>query len=180
MFTTSAGWDPKAGVAGPSWTFGGREIPYAEARSVRSVEDMRRLARETLVGYAAAPDYKADLDRPEVREQAALPVERAGGPILLISGIDDQMWPCRWGSDLVVDRLRAKGFSHRFHHLALQNTGHITPLPNQITTFAPSIYHSLADVLLACGGTAQGSAAGSRLTWDAMLAHYEHIFGRAN
>lgn len=176
MFATSAGWDPNGGVAGPSWTLGGVDIPYAESNSVTGVDEMRRLSEGKPDGYAATPEYRADLDRPEVREKAAIPVERANGPILLISGVDDQMWPCRWGSDLVVDRLRAKGFKHPFHHLALPETGHITPLPNQITTFAPTIYHSLADVLLACGGTPQGSAAASRRTWDAMLAHYKLVF----
>ncbi|MFO0450155.1 MAG: alpha/beta fold hydrolase, partial [Pseudomonadota bacterium] len=177
MYASSAGWDPDGkGVGGPSWTFEGREIPWAEPQNPLSLDDMRRLADGPPLGYAATPYYRADLDRPEVREHAAFPIERTRGPLLLVSGVDDQMWPCAWGSDLVVNRLRAKGHPHPYRHLALPETGHWTPLPNAVTSFTQTVYHSLGKVFLACGGTPQGTARSSRLMWESMVAHYARVF----
>jgi acyl-coenzyme A thioesterase 1/2/4 len=177
MYASSAGWDPDGkGVGGPSWTFEGREIPWAEPQDPLSLDDMRRLAENLPLGYAATPYYRADLDRPEVRAQCAFPIERTHGRLLLISAMDDQMWPCSWGSDVVVNRLRAKGHRHAFSHLALPDTGHWTPLPNTVTSFTQATYHSLGKVMLACGGTPQGTARSSRTLWDGMVAHYDAVF----
>lgn len=93
--------------------------------------------------------------------------------------IAPQMWPSAWGSDIVVNRLRAKGFAFPFEHLCLPETGHITPLPNTVTTFCPALFHSLLNIFLACGGTPAGTARASRMTWDAIKAHYERVFGPA-
>lgn len=177
MYASSAGWDPATGVAGPSWTYRGREIPFAPSGGLPALEEMKRLGDQAPYGYAATPGYRADLDRPEVRSMAALPVERAGGPLLLISGKDDQMWPCTWGSDRVVDRLRSKGFAHPYRHLALDDTGHLTPTPNTVTSLSRAVFHSLANVFLACGGSPAGTALASRQTWDAMVEHYRLVFG---
>jgi hypothetical protein len=97
--------------------------------------------------------------------------------VLLISGVDDQMWPSAWGSDLIVNRLRAQGFEHPFQHLCLQDTGHVTPLPNTVTSFCPALLHSLLGIFLACGGTPAGTARESRRTWDALCTHYRSVFG---
>jgi pimeloyl-ACP methyl ester carboxylesterase len=177
MYAASGGWDHRTNASGPSWTFGGRDIPYMVESNPISMEEMRALAEQAPNGFAAAPSYYADLARPEIRETCAIPVERANGPILLLSGVDDQMWPCAWGSDLVVNRLRAHGYKHPYRHVALRETGHLTPLPNTVTTFAPALFHSLANVFLACGGTPEGAARQSRITWDEIQNHYRNLFG---
>ncbi len=51
MYASSAGWDPNGkGVGGPSWTFEGREIPWAEPQDPVSLDDMRRLAENLPLG----------------------------------------------------------------------------------------------------------------------------------
>ncbi|MFN7400395.1 MAG: acyl-CoA thioesterase/bile acid-CoA:amino acid N-acyltransferase family protein [Sandaracinobacter sp.] len=176
MYASSCGWDPEVGVSGPSWTLGGKDIPYAENQGSPSTAEMQRIGNELPNGFAMTPYYRNDMDQPAVRANAAIPIERAAGPLLMISGVDDQMWPCSWGSERIVDRLRAKGFPHPFEHLAMRETGHVTPLPNSITSFNRALYHSLANIFLDCGGTADGSARQSRLMWDTMLAHYARVF----
>jgi len=175
MYTTSIGWDPAKGPGGPSFTFRGQPVPHAGAGESPSFEEMKRIGETLPNGYAATPGYFAALNDPEVRATAALPIERARCPVLLISGVDDQMWPSAWGSDLIVNRLRAKGFAHPYRHLCLQETGHITPLPNTVTSFCPALLHSLLGIFLACGGTPAGTARESRRTWDAMCAHYREV-----
>jgi hypothetical protein len=128
-------------------------------------------------GFAMTPWYRTVMEQPEALSNCAIPIENAGGPRLLVSGVDDAMWPCTWGSNIIVDRLLANGFSHNYEHLALRETGHITPLPNQITTFNAMLVHSLVPIRLACGGDPEGSARNSRQFWDAMIAHYRTVFG---
>jgi hypothetical protein len=38
------------------------------------------------------------------------------------------------------------------------------------------VYHSLANVFLACGGNPAATARTSRLTWDALVSHYAAVF----
>jgi len=176
MYASSPGWDPAKGVAGPSWTLDGQDIPYAESAPAPAFEDMQRIANETPNGFPYTPWYLETMNAPKARAEAPIPLERANGPILFISGEDDQMWPCTWGSNVAVDRLRAKGFKHDFRHLALRETGHLTPLPNVSTIFCQAIHHTLADMFLACGGTPQGTARSSLETWTAMKEHYHLVF----
>ena len=177
MYTTSIGWDPAKGIGGPSFTFRGQPVPHAPAGDSPSFEEMKKIGESLPNGYAATPGYRAAMDHPETRAHGALPIERADGPVLLISGADDQMWPSAWGSDVIVNRLRAKGFKHPYRHLCLQETGHLTPLPNTVTSFCPALLHSLLGIFLACGGTPAGTARESRRTWAAMQDHYRRVFG---
>ncbi len=176
MYASSPGWDPAKGVAGPSWTLGGKDIPYAASAPAPAFEDMQRIANENPNGFSYTPWFLETMNAPKARAEAPIPLEQAAGPILFISGEDDQMWPCTWGSNVAVDRLRGKGFKHDFRHLALRETGHLTPLPNVSTIFCQAIHHTLADMFLACGGTPQGSARSSLETWAAMKEHYRNMF----
>jgi acyl-coenzyme A thioesterase 1/2/4 len=179
MYTTSHGWDPARGAdgnRGPSWTWQGQDVPYAPALPGTSFEDMKRIGDASPNGFVMTPEYHAMLNQPAARLHAALPIERFKGRLLMISGQDDQMWPSSWGADRVVDRLRALGHRHPYQHLSLPDTGHVTPLPNTVTTFTPAIYHSLLNVFLACGGNPAATARTSRLTWEAMKAHYRAVF----
>ncbi len=177
MYTTSIGWDPAKGPGGPSFTFRGEPVPHAGAGPSPSFEEMKAIGATLPNGYVLTPDYYVALNAPETRARAALPIERAQGPVLLISGEDDQMWPSAWGSDLIVNRLRAHGFAHPFEHLCLRGTGHMTPLPNTVTSFCQAALHSLLGIFLACGGTPAATARESHRLWDALTAHYRKVFG---
>jgi pimeloyl-ACP methyl ester carboxylesterase len=178
MYATVSGWDHDTNQMGPSWTLDGSAIPYAPWEDEpMSMEALQRLGQGHPLGYAMAPLFRSALEKDETRDNCSIPVERANGPILCVSGVDDAMWDCSWGSDIVINRLRAHGFKHRFKHLALRETGHLTPLPNQVTTFSEALYHPLAHVFLTCGGNPQGAAQNSSLYWKEIREHYRHIFG---
>ena len=160
----------------PSWTWNGQDVPYASALPGTPFEEMKRIGEAAPNGFVMTPEYHQVLNQPAARQHAALPIERFKGRLLMISGQDDQMWPGSWGSDLVVNRLRANGHGAPYRHLALPGTGHVTPLPNTVTTFSPAIYHSLLNVFLACGGNPAATARTSRDTWNAMVEHYLSVF----
>ncbi len=49
-------------------------------------------------------------------DAAAIPVERINGPLLLISGAKDEMWPARAMSLAMMDRLKRHQFAHTYEH----------------------------------------------------------------
>ena len=68
----------------PAWTFRGKPLPWISNRF-----DI----------------LQAD---PEQFDKAEIPVERTNGPVLLISGDADQVWPSTQLSQVAMDRLGAK------------------------------------------------------------------------
>lgn len=60
-------------------------------------------------------------------EVAAIPVERINGPVYFVSAAQDEMWPSREMSDVMMQRLKVHGFPHVFEHLVVQG-GHSEPL----------------------------------------------------
>ena len=54
-------------------------------------------------------------------EAAVIAVENINGPILLLSGENDQVWPSAEMSVQVINRLKNKGFSYPYQHLMVPN-----------------------------------------------------------
>lgn len=51
------------------------------------------------------------------------------GPIMLVSGTDDQVWPSSTMANLAMERLRKKGFAQMAEHLKYEGAGHFIGLP---------------------------------------------------
>lgn len=98
--------DPKTEAA---WTLGGKDLPYVTL-------DYARHKPGTLDVYM--PGLTA-------KPEAEIAVEKINGPILLISGDDDQLWPSTALANRITDRLKAKGFTHGFQHLVYPGAGHM-------------------------------------------------------
>lgn len=175
MFASCSGWGAEGSDLGPSWTLDGKDIPYMRT-DLMTPEEMRMRASRYERGLPLTPSYLEAFDRDDYRKEIATRIERASGPVLLISGEDDQMWPSRWGADLVINRLREHGFGPPFEHVALKETGHLISLPNSVTSLCRSIQHSVADIFLDCGGTPSGSARSSRHTWRKISGFYRNLF----
>ncbi len=89
-----------------SWTRGGKGLPCARFDASRMVFGAR--PHSLRAGYAAA------LDDPEAIERAAIPIERTRGPILMISGEADAMWPSSEYAELGMRRLVRHRFAYPF------------------------------------------------------------------
>ncbi len=69
--------------------------------------------------------YKRSLAaNPGAIEAATIPVEKVNGPILLLSGSDDRMWPAPQMADSIIARLKQKGFAHGFEQVIYPDAGH--------------------------------------------------------
>ena len=85
------------------------------------------------VGVAGEPvgsiEGREGVRDPLAVERATIPVEKTKGPILLVSGTDDQMWPSSALSDIAVRRLEAHDHPFTFRHLKYDGAGHTILVP---------------------------------------------------
>ncbi|MEZ4740888.1 MAG: acyl-CoA thioester hydrolase/BAAT C-terminal domain-containing protein [Bdellovibrionota bacterium] len=99
--------------------------------------------------------------------RAIIPVEKINGPILLITGDDDQMWPSSTFGDMISTRLSALDFNYNFQHLRYNNAGHVI-----MDSFLPTTVFSYGPYIM--GGSAQGNAIASRDSWPKVINFLRH------
>ena len=99
-----------------SWSYRGIPLPYVSMSQVMPTMSDR--------GVALRPTFEDGLGDLEAVGLAAIAVELATGPILLLSGGDDQMWPAARMSRMVVDRLAANGRAAEVTHFNYEKAGH--------------------------------------------------------
>ena len=101
-----------------SWSKGGKPLAFAGfAPGVPPVRTER--------GLSVLPLYDRGLDGVAADDAAIIPIERAVGPVLLISGGDDRMWPASRMSRMLVERARRFGRSDLVRHLDFPEAGHV-------------------------------------------------------
>ena len=148
-----AGYDPGRNQPSmkSSWTWAGKPLAHARYDFSRfGVGGLRGIYEG---GLAKAPP------------EAVIPVENIAGPVLLVSGRDDKLWPSTPMADQVMARLDAAKFRYAHSHLAYDNAGHAAfgkPLdpgasPN------PAVFAQ-------AGGTLEGTRAARADGWPKALA----------
>jgi dienelactone hydrolase len=145
-----------------SWTLNGESVPYAGR--VRN-NDVAPDADGVIHLTPAYLRFAADEER---ANRALIPVENVNGPILLVSGQADDLWPSAHFSDLIVQRLEARGFDFPVEHLSYPDSGHgigggIVP-----TTINQG-YHPIRKAYISHGGTAAGRAVARAESWPRAL-----------
>ena len=144
---------------GAAWTAAGRPLPYVtpDGSAYRPNGPMRPMFT------AAFPDA----DR---RPETAIPVERINGPILLISGEDDQLWPSSQMAGRIVARLQAKGFRHGVQNLVYPGAGHVAFAGAPDSAMAKAL--SRPSPML--GGSAEADAKAWADNWPKALDFFKH------
>ena len=100
-----------------SWSKGGKPLAFVPVpRGVPPLQSER--------GLGFVPIYDRGLDGVQPDDAALIPIERATGPVLLISGGDDRMWPARRMCRMLVDRAQRLGRGHLVRHLDFADAGH--------------------------------------------------------
>jgi dienelactone hydrolase len=150
-----------APVAG--WTRDGVDLPFAGF--VPSAVKM------DAPPVSLTPGFLAALDDTEAVAAAEIPVERINGPVLLISGTDDAVWPATTLSEFAVRRLRAHGHPHAVEHLVYEGAGHIIgpPVPGMTFNITHAV-HPIIGLDFAFGGTPEKNTAASFDSWPRALA----------
>lgn len=151
------GFDPKNYAAVfPTYLVDGKPVPYLPydmSRPFVSILDL----------------YQRSLDTLPAHPEAIIPVEAINGPVLLISGKADALWPSAAMGDQVMARLDAKGFKFPHQHIAYDNAGHVAAVP-------PSDNPAMKAVE-GLGGTAEGNAAARTDAWTRITAFFKASLG---
>jgi dienelactone hydrolase len=113
--------------------------------------------------------YTRALRNKRAVERATIPVERIQGPVLLISGGDDQVWPSAEMCEMVLHRLKQHGFRFSAEHMCCEDAGHTIRVPYTPTTVTRT-KHFLPGVEVVLGGTAEANARAQSQSWERTLA----------
>lgn len=156
-----------------AWTQSGQEIPYARTLTFEQWD-------KALAAGDARQDsfdwYSIPLRDAAYAKRASIQVEKINGPVLMITGIDDKLWPSTELTECAVQRFKQQGFRHRVEHLAYAGAGHSIAWPNGPTTMLKS-KHPVSGEAMDMGGTPEGTARARQDSWPRMLAFLRSALG---
>jgi dienelactone hydrolase len=109
------------------------------------------------LGFATVGVRRVSLDA----MKAAIHVEATAGPILLISGQDDSIWPSSDMTNELVARLRMAHFAYPVERLDYPHAGHRAGMPEIEPAWHGGLTHPLTGNPENLGGTPEGNAASS-------------------
>jgi len=151
----------------PAWTYKGEAMPFIASRDATQMDEPSA-SHEPL---ALTPIFLRALKDRAAVEAAEIPVERINGPVLLISGQDDQMWPSPVLAEIAMSRLARHHHRFSYRHLSYPGAGHIIGPPGLPATVLASL-HPLAGRALAFGGNPKDNAAAAADAWPKVLAFF--------
>ena len=163
------------GTEGPVWTLDNRPLPFISQAG--DTQLWAEIQKKITSGGAISltPWFKSVIQNREALRESEILVENINGPILLISGQDDKVWPSALFSEFVIQRLKANNFKHQFKHLTYPNAGHsVGPPYRPITTL--EFVHPISGVLMELGGTATGNAHACADSWQQLLLFLKESF----
>jgi dienelactone hydrolase len=150
----------------PAWTHHGKPVTFLPPKGGRAAAEPTTPPPPG--GIALTSNFLRMIEDEAAVEAATIPVEQIGGPILLVSGKDDQMWPSALFARRVMERLERMHFRHSFTHLSYANVGHRISAPFVPTTVNKSL-HPVRRQVYAFGGTPAASAAARADSWPRVL-----------
>ena len=143
-----------SGETVPAWTRDGEPVAFVPPYDgIEDDEDEPSVVRFRRTVERAASD---ELD------QARLPIEDVTGPVVLVSGGNDRMWPSVSFAETLVDVLEASGHGWPFVHLSYADAGHAIAAPYESTD---------EGTLGELGGTDAGTAYAAADAWRRVLEH---------
>jgi dienelactone hydrolase len=142
----------------PSWTLTGQPVAFIPGGAD---PDYRPAAGSPLHPVV---NYRYRLRDTATVRRAEIPVERIHGPVLLVAGQTDELWPSAWSADAITGRLRAHGFRHRVVHLSYPGAGHLIG-----KAYLPAGSTRVGGGRLETGGTPQANAAAQADAWPRVL-----------
>ena len=100
----------------PSWTFKKQPVPYIVMDKIKGTPT----SRIKTLSY-----WKNGLSDSVAVSNASIKVENINGPILLLSGVEDEVWPSSIMSDMIENRIKLNSFRFVFENIKYENAGHL-------------------------------------------------------
>jgi dienelactone hydrolase len=153
-----------------AWTFRGRALPYLQENNTSGDPPPAHLSGRAV---AYTPFYRSQLRDARAVERATIPVEKIRGPVQLVSGVDDQMWPSSNLADIALRRLQTHRHPFPFRHLKYPEAGHMIMVPYwplaDVRVITLARVEGLQEALLSQGGTAKADAEAGVDAWRDLL-----------
>jgi len=157
----------------PTWTLNGAFLPALAAGNRTAdwgvFDDATDAKRQT-------PAFMTCLGDPEAMARAMIRIERIRGPVMMVSGSDDQLWPSELFSDMAARHLAEAQFRHEVLHVRNADAGHTIGFP-----YTPSTVlrrpHAVSGLFMVYGGTERGNARAQETHWPQVLAFLARASG---
>ena len=172
-----SGIGPMGPLDAPAWTFRGDAIPYASMGT--PPPELRRPPAPDAPPLALRPMFEAALAEPALWQDAEIAVERVKGPVMLVSGEDDAMWPSTTMATMIERRASDRGRANSVVHLHYPDAGHtaggVPGLPADT-----EVLHPLTGGHYALGGTLSGNAAARAESWPHVVRFLKDALGASS
>jgi dienelactone hydrolase len=152
-----------------AWSWNGNDLPFAQIDH-KAIDWDQRPVRLT-------PAFLAGLSDRANMAAVQIPVERIQGPVLLISGSDDHVWPSKILSDIAIDRLQRANHPFEVEHLSFEGAGHMIGPPHPFAE--PSQTHFIHPTLgidFEFGGSVESNARAGRDAWKRVIEFLQARF----
>lgn len=145
-----------------SWSWRKKPVPFVNGSTPDSVRAniAQQRAQHQKVSYR--DEYLALLTG-NTDPGAAIPVERIRGPVLLLAGSDDKVWPSDVMARQISDRLTRYGHAYADRLIIFPKAGHQIGMPYAMTGV------DLLTSGIAAGGTALGNERADVAAWVEVL-----------
>jgi len=152
----------------PAWTWRGKPLPFMDSSDLTHEQwkQIIPLTKSDPLNYV--PLFQAVLANTAAVAKASIPVEKINGPVLLVSGNDDKLWPSTQMADMVMKRLAKARHPFPDRHLAYPGAGHYIPLPNMPVSTNIFI-HPIDKVKLEMGGDPEQTEAAGADAWPRIV-----------
>jgi len=155
-----------------AWTRDDQDVPHAD---VMPLEEWDLAVSQGRVNSEGFDWYFIPLQDSAVVEAASIRVEDINGPVLLISGQDDRIWPSAGLTEFALARFKQKGFKHPVEHLSYADAGHSLGWPH-VSTMSTRFKHPVSGEDQDLGGSPAGTARAREDSWRRMLAFLRGSF----
>lgn len=161
----SGGRDKQNGQSIPAWTWKGEPVPFVQMPlrgfKLRSAFPVLALRRPIMFRNM----FRVGLQASAAVDRAAIHVENVCGPILLISGGDDHVWPAAAMCEAIEGRLKQHSFAYAAEHAHYPRAGHMLRYPHLPTTSRGAAHPSLRSARFSYGGTVAADAEAQADSW---------------
>ncbi|MGX7826543.1 acyl-CoA thioesterase/bile acid-CoA:amino acid N-acyltransferase family protein [Actinokineospora sp. 24-640] len=158
-------------VVEPAWTLGGDPVPYVdESLSRDDLQSLMDANNGTGNIVPLTPYFEDALAADPNASSAEIAVENTNGPILMLSGKDDQLWPSEDLGNIAKERLaNSSTYNHFFRHHRYDGAGHILLVPNLPTTYDHYLAPPPYDNYLGIGVEPKANHDANRQAWGKTL-----------
>ena len=151
-----------------SWSSGGNPVPFASGVPyITALRNGIRLLSGRNISFRST--YEAAFEN--ATDESFIPIENIAGPILLLSGMDDQMGAAAPMAAAIENRLERRGFEHTLRSRVYDGAGHAMKLDLWPGGGRPSRFVG--------GGTPEANHLAGRAAWREILDFFTEAFAQS-